>query len=236
MRARAFLALLGTVRRLRNRCTAADQQQNCCRIKKTGLLGELLLGFPPSWTRAIVLDAFCSACENESRETSVSLPGVKRRQRVAVDCDRIRRSFFNRLLPARIRLTSKRRPSALHNRNSSFVIDSEAVMLGVIRVVTMTIVQFYAFDMLVSDGEDLRRLPLSMRKTDVSRLLARRKPGLRGLETCRRQQQNCTDCHKEDPGPVRFEPQESHAAPRRLQCIASRAAKRSPPNRSACHV
>jgi hypothetical protein len=57
-------------------------------------MGELLLGFPPSWTRAIVLDAFCSACENESRETSVSLPGVKRRQRVAVDCDRIRHSFF----------------------------------------------------------------------------------------------------------------------------------------------
>ena len=40
----------------------------------------------------------------------------------------------------------------------------------------MTIVQFYAFDILVGDGEDLRRLPLSMRKTDVSRLLARRKP------------------------------------------------------------
>jgi hypothetical protein len=43
---------------------------------------------------AIVLDAFCSACENESRETSVSLPGVKRRQRVAADRDRIRRSFL----------------------------------------------------------------------------------------------------------------------------------------------
>jgi hypothetical protein len=26
-------------------------------------------------------------------------------------------------------------------------------------------VQFYAFDILVSDGEDLRKLPLSMRKT-----------------------------------------------------------------------
>jgi ATP-dependent DNA ligase len=35
-------------------------------------------------------------------------------------------------------------------------------------------VQFYAFDMLVSDGEDLRRLPLSMRKTNLARLLARR--------------------------------------------------------------
>ena len=27
-------------------------------------------------------------------------------------------------------------------------------------------VEFYAFDMLVSDGEDLRKLPLSMRKTN----------------------------------------------------------------------
>ena len=31
-------------------------------------------------------------------------------------------------------------------------------------------VQFYAFDMLVSDGEDLRKLPLSMRKTKLARL------------------------------------------------------------------
>ena len=38
-----------------------------------------------------MLDAFCSACENESRETSVSLPGVKRRQRVAAD-DEINRA------------------------------------------------------------------------------------------------------------------------------------------------
>ena len=34
-------------------------------------------------------------------------------------------------------------------------------------------VQFYAFDILVSDGEDLRRLPLSMRKASLARLLAR---------------------------------------------------------------
>jgi bifunctional non-homologous end joining protein LigD len=32
-------------------------------------------------------------------------------------------------------------------------------------------VQFYAFDMLASDGEDLRRLPLSMRKTNLARLV-----------------------------------------------------------------
>ena len=32
--------------------------------------------------------------------------------------------------------------------------------------------------MLVSDGEDLRKLPLSMRKTNLSRLLARRVDGI----------------------------------------------------------
>ena len=35
-------------------------------------------------------------------------------------------------------------------------------------------VQFYAFVMLVSEGEDIRKLPLSMRKRNQSRLLARR--------------------------------------------------------------
>ena len=39
-------------------------------------------------------------------------------------------------------------------------------------------VEFYAFDILVSDGEDLRRLPLSMRKTNLARLLARRVDGI----------------------------------------------------------
>ena len=38
--------------------------------------------------------------------------------------------------------------------------------------------QFYAFDMLVSDGDDLRKLPLSMRKTNLARLLARRVDGI----------------------------------------------------------
>ena len=36
----------------------------------------------------------------------------------------------------------------------------------------------YAFDILVSDGEDLRRLPLSMRKANLARLLARRVDGI----------------------------------------------------------
>jgi ATP-dependent DNA ligase len=39
-------------------------------------------------------------------------------------------------------------------------------------------VQLYAFDILALDGEDLRGLPLSMRKTKLARLLARRPDGI----------------------------------------------------------
>jgi ATP-dependent DNA ligase len=39
-------------------------------------------------------------------------------------------------------------------------------------------VQLYAFDILALDGEDLRSLPLSMRKTNLARLLARRPDGI----------------------------------------------------------
>jgi bifunctional non-homologous end joining protein LigD len=39
-------------------------------------------------------------------------------------------------------------------------------------------VEFYAFDILVSDGEDVRRLPLSMRKANLAQLLARRVNGI----------------------------------------------------------
>ena len=78
--------------------------------------------------------------------------------------------------------------AALRNRNSSFVIDGEAVLLGVdgrsdfnglhSAASTMHEVEFYAFDFLVSDGEDLRKLPLSMRKASLARLLARRVDGI----------------------------------------------------------
>ncbi len=77
--------------------------------------------------------------------------------------------------------------AALRNRNSSFVIDGEAVLLGVDGRSDFNglhsrkhdaEVQFYAFDMLVSDGDDLRKLPLSMRKTNLQRLLARRVDGI----------------------------------------------------------
>ena len=73
--------------------------------------------------------------------------------------------------------------AALRNRNSSFVIDGEAVLLGVDGRSDFNglhsrqhdaDVQFYAFDCPVSDGEDIRRLPLSMRKASLARLLARR--------------------------------------------------------------
>ena len=76
---------------------------------------------------------------------------------------------------------------ALRNRNLSFVVDGEAVLLGVDGRSDFNglhsrrhddEVQFYAFDCPVSDGEDLRQLPLSMRKTNLARLLARRVDGI----------------------------------------------------------
>jgi ATP-dependent DNA ligase len=39
-------------------------------------------------------------------------------------------------------------------------------------------VQLCAFDALMLDGDDLRKLPLSMRKTNLARLLARRPEGI----------------------------------------------------------
>ena len=67
------------------------------------------------------------------------------------------------------------------------MIDGEAVLLGVDGQSDFNglhsrrhdhEVQFYAFDILVSDGEDVRRLPLSMRKASLARLLARRVDGI----------------------------------------------------------
>jgi ATP-dependent DNA ligase len=67
--------------------------------------------------------------------------------------------------------------------DTSFVLDGEAVLLGVDGRSDFdglhsrrhdAEVEFYAFDILVSDGEDVRKLPLSMRKARLARLLARR--------------------------------------------------------------
>jgi bifunctional non-homologous end joining protein LigD len=77
--------------------------------------------------------------------------------------------------------------AALKNRRRQFVIDGEAVVLGIDGVADFNAlhsrkhdqeVQLYAFDVMALDGEDLRRLPLSMRKTNLARLLARRPEGI----------------------------------------------------------
>ncbi len=39
-------------------------------------------------------------------------------------------------------------------------------------------VQFCAFDIMALDGDDLRKLPLTVRKTNLERLLARRPEGI----------------------------------------------------------
>jgi bifunctional non-homologous end joining protein LigD len=77
--------------------------------------------------------------------------------------------------------------AALKNRTTSFVIDGEAVLLGVDGISDFNglhsrrhndEVQLYAFDILALDGEDLRKLPLHLRKTNLARLLARRPEGI----------------------------------------------------------
>ena len=77
--------------------------------------------------------------------------------------------------------------AALRNRQTSFVIDGEAVLLGVDGVSDFNglhsrrhddEVQLYAFDVLALDGDDLRKLPLHLRKTNLARLLARRPEGI----------------------------------------------------------
>ena len=77
--------------------------------------------------------------------------------------------------------------AALRNRTTSFVIDGEAVLLGVDGISDFNAlhsrrrddeVQLYAFDILALDGDDLRNLPLHLRKTNLARLLARRPEGI----------------------------------------------------------
>jgi bifunctional non-homologous end joining protein LigD len=77
--------------------------------------------------------------------------------------------------------------SALRNRTTHFVIDGEAVLLGVDGISDFNAlhsrkhdeeVQLYAFDMLSLEGDDLRALPLHLRKNNLARLLARRPEGI----------------------------------------------------------
>jgi bifunctional non-homologous end joining protein LigD len=77
--------------------------------------------------------------------------------------------------------------AALRNRRRQFVVDGEAVILGVDGRSDFNAlhsrkhnheVQLCAFDVLATDGEDLRGLPLSMRKTNLDRLLRGRPDGI----------------------------------------------------------
>jgi bifunctional non-homologous end joining protein LigD len=77
--------------------------------------------------------------------------------------------------------------AARKNRSRQFVIDGEAVVLGVDGISDFAAlhsgksngeVQLYAFDVLAMDGEDLRDLPLSMRKASLARLLRGRPDGM----------------------------------------------------------
>src|ERR1700682_2472934 len=77
--------------------------------------------------------------------------------------------------------------AALRNRSTSFVIDGEAVLLGVDGISDFNglhsrrhndEVQLYAFDILALDGDDLRKLPLHLRKNTLARLPARRPDGI----------------------------------------------------------
>lgn len=79
------------------------------------------------------------------------------------------------------------REAALRHRQKSFALDGEAVLLGVDGRSDFDglhsrrhddEVQFYAFDILVADGEDVRKLPLHLRKNSLARLLARRVDGI----------------------------------------------------------
>jgi bifunctional non-homologous end joining protein LigD len=72
--------------------------------------------------------------------------------------------------------------AALKNRRKQFVIDGEGRGPGRRRRFSSgkhdAEVQLYAFDCLALDGDDLRKLPLSLRKTNLARLLERRPDGI----------------------------------------------------------
>ena len=72
-------------------------------------------------------------------------------------------------------------------RQTHFVLDGEAVVLGLTGDADFDAlhsrrhdheVQLYAFDMLAGDGDDYRKLPLSLRKTNLQRLLRSRSEGI----------------------------------------------------------
>ncbi|WP_245471521.1 hypothetical protein [Bradyrhizobium genosp. SA-3] len=77
--------------------------------------------------------------------------------------------------------------AALKNRQKHFVTDGEAVILGVDSISDFNAlhsrkhdgeVQLCVFDILAIGGDDLRSLPLHLRKSHLERLLARRPDGI----------------------------------------------------------
>ncbi|WP_426525632.1 RNA ligase family protein [Bradyrhizobium sp. McL0615] len=77
--------------------------------------------------------------------------------------------------------------TALKIKQSNFVIDGEAVILGVDGISDFNALhsrqedhqaQLYAFDCLAFGGDDLRRLPLHLRKTNLMQLLRGRSQGI----------------------------------------------------------
>jgi bifunctional non-homologous end joining protein LigD len=77
--------------------------------------------------------------------------------------------------------------AARRNRTKRFVIDGEAVVLRLHGIADFNAlhsgksneeVQLCAFDVLAMDGDDLRQLPLSMRKANLERLLRGRPDGI----------------------------------------------------------
>ena len=77
--------------------------------------------------------------------------------------------------------------ATLKNWQRHFIIDGEAVILGLDGISHFDAlhsgkhndeVQLCSFDVLALDGDDLRSLPLSMRKSNLERLLARRPEGI----------------------------------------------------------
>ncbi|WP_349253782.1 low affinity iron permease family protein [Bradyrhizobium sp. CB82] len=79
----------------------------------------------------------------------------------------------------------------MKNRQKHFAIDVEAVILGVDGTSDFNAVhsrkhdhevQLFAFDLLAMEGDDLRSLPLHLRKANLEQLLARQIALCNGLE------------------------------------------------------
>src|SRR4051794_23103245 len=77
--------------------------------------------------------------------------------------------------------------AARRHRADRFVLDGEAVLLGVNGIADFNglhsrkhddEVQFYAFDILATGGDDLRPLPLHQRRSQLEQMLRRRVDGI----------------------------------------------------------